>query len=539
MTLPTAWDYIVVGAGSAGSALATSLARRTTATVLLLEAGARESGHWFRLPIGVAHLLLGERGLQRYFTTEQPHLAQRRIFWPRGQGPGGSSQVNGMIWARGDPAEYDRWAAQGLAGWSYRELLEDFASSERYGRAASRTRGRSGPVPISTYGPLDPLTRGFLDACAAMGWARLEDYNDGIYEGAGLLQLNTRRGLRFSTRDAYLDPARGLANFTLLSDTPVTRIVLDGRRAAGVMCRVEGRETRLAARREVILCGGAIQSPQLLELSGIGDGRRLQDAGIAVAHDLPEVGNGLLDHLHVRLNMRASGARTVNDLQRRLDVKLAEGLRFAARRNGMLSTATCTAHALVRSEVDDPQPDVKLQLHLVTSPDARDATRYVLDPFPGFSIAIFQLRPFSRGSVHVVSPRPSDHPRIDPNYLGDARDRAATLRGLRLARALVAQAPLARYAREEIRPGPQATSEEALLNYVARSGTTSYHPIGTCRMGARGNGVVDARLRVHALEGLRVADASVMPTMPSSNTQAPAIAIGLKAARMIAEDALH
>ena len=531
------WDYIVVGAGAAGAALATTLARRNVGSVLLLEAGPRESGRWFRLPIGVAMLLVGDRGVTRYFTAEQAALDGRRIYWPRGIGPGGSSQINGMIWARGDPAEYDRWAAEGLAGWSYADLLEHFCAAERYDGAGSRTRGRDGPVPITNYSPADPLTRGFLAACAALGWRTLDDYNDGVYEGAGVLQLNTRRGLRFSVRDAFLDPAARLANFRLVSEAKVTRVDVADGRARGVRCVIEGAPYNLVARREVIVCGGAIQSPQLLELSGIGDPARLTPLGIPVRHASPAVGEGLIDHLHVRLNLRARGVRTVNDLERRLAVKIGQGLRFALHRDGFLSTATCTAHALVRSSGDDAQPDMKLQLHLVTSADARSATGYQLDPFPGFSIALFQLRPHSRGSVHVASPRSDDHPRIDPNYLGDARDVAAALRGLRLARRLAAQPPLARFVGAELRPGPDATSDHDLMAYVRASGTTSYHPAGTCRMGPPGGAVVDARLRVHGLRGLRVADASVMPTLPSSNTHAPAIAIGLKAAALVADDA--
>jgi choline dehydrogenase len=537
VALAAEWDYIVVGAGSAGAALAATLAQRNVGSVLLLEAGRRENGRWFRLPIGVAMLLIGERGVARYFTLPQPGLDGRRIYWPRGIGPGGSSQVNGMIWSRGDPAEYDGWAAHGLAGWSYAELLEYFRASERFEARGSRTRGRDGPLHIATYSPADPLTRGFLIACAALGWPTLADYNDGAYEGAGLLQLNTRRGLRFSVRDAFLDPAERLANFRLVSEALVSCIVVSEGRANGVRCTIDGEPRLLTARREVVVCGGAIQSPQLLELSGIGDPTRLCALGIPVRHPLPAVGEGLLDHLHVRLNLRAHGVRTVNDLQRRLGVKIAEGLRFAVHRDGLLSTATCTAHALVRSCRDDPQPDLKLQLHLVTSADARSATGYELDRVPGFSIALFQLRPRSRGSVHVASPRVGDHPRIDPNYLDDVRDREAALRGLRLARRLAAQPPLARFIRAELRPGANAASDDELMAYIRASGTTSYHPVGTCRMGRPGEGVVDACLRVHGLRGLRVADASVMPTLPSSNTQAPAIAIGLKAAALIAKDA--
>jgi choline dehydrogenase len=537
VTLAAEWDYIVVGAGSAGAALAATLAQRNVGTVLLLEAGKRESGRWFRLPIGVAMLLLGERGVTRYFTAEQPGLDARRIYWPRGTGPGGSSQVNGMIWARGDPAEYDRWAAQGLPGWSYDDLLPYFRASERYEGAGSRTRGRDGATPVAIYSPADPLTRGFLDACAALGWRTLDDYNDGVYEGAGLLQLNTLRGLRFSTRDAYLDPAAGLPNFRLVNEAPVTGIVLSEGRSVGVSCAIDGQLHRLTARREVVVCGGAIQSPQLLELSGIGEPARLQSLGLTVRHPLAAVGENLLDHLHVRLNLRAHGVQTVNDLQRRWSVKVAQGLRFALHRDGLLSTATCTAHALVRSREDDPQADLKLQLHLVTGADVRSASGYELDPFPGFSIGLFQLRPHSRGSVHIVSPRAADHPAIDPRYLCDARDRDAVLHGLRVARRLAAQPALARFVRAELRPGADARSEDELMAYIRASGTTSYHPVGTCRLGAPGVGVVDARLRVHGLRGLRVADASVLPTLPSSNTNAPAIAVGLKAADMIAEDA--
>jgi len=532
------WDFIVAGAGSSGAALAARLAQKQIGSVLLIEAGMPDNWHWLRIPIGVAPVLLGDRAVKRYFTEAEAHLGGRRIFWPRGRVPGGSSRINGMIWARGDPAEYAHWAAMDLPGWDYDSLLPYFQSIERYDDPRSRTRGRTGPVHVSRYSPCDPLTQGFLDACARLGMPTVQDYNDGRYQGAGVLQLSTRNGLRCSTKEAFLDPALRLDNFCLASGLAVERIMCEHRKAVGVIVRRDGVTHAIKARAEVIVCGGAIQSPQLLQLSGIGDAARLSQLALPVVHHLAGVGANLIDHLHVRVNVRARNVRTVNELMNGWPAKVVEGMRFLLHRDGMLATATCTAHALARTRDDDPQADVKLQLHNLTSPDARDPHRYVLDPHPGFSVGVFQLRPHSRGSVQIASGDPQADPLIVANYLADKRDREALLRGLRLARKVIQQPDLDRFAVEEIRPGRAVVDDDALLAWAGTCGSTSYHPVGTCRMGgdADAAAVVDHRLRVHGMNGLRVADASIMPTMPSSNINAACIAIGAKAADLVAED---
>ena len=441
--------------------------------------------------------------------------------------------MNGMFWVRGDPLEFDHWRELGNAGWGYSDLLPLFKRMESYAAGNSAVRGRDGPLSITEYSPRDPLSDAFLRACAQAGIPETDDYNGGGYYGAGLMQLSTRRGLRWGVREGYLRPAMKRSNLVVITAAHATRLLFDGNRATGVEYRREDHFDNVHARREVILCAGAVQSPQLLELSGIGDRARLDALGIAVRHHAPGVGENLRDHLQARLMVEVKGLDTLNDILPSLWKKSRMALRYALFRDGLMSAPGATAHAYVRSAPERRRVDIKLQLHHLTSPDERHPTKVVLDERPGFSIGVVHQQPSSRGSVHIRSTDPLAAPEIRPNYLSGPEDLPTFVRGLRIARRVTQQAAFAPYYVKELRPSRAAESDEALGEYVRATIFSSMHPVGTCRMGADVASVVDPDLRVRGVDGLRVADASIMPTIPASNTNAAAIVVGEKAADLI------
>lgn len=530
------FDYVVVGAGSAGCVLAARLTEGGRHSVLLLEAGGSDANINIRIPILVANILRDERLTWPLMTEPQGFLKGQRQLWVQGKVLGGSSSINGNLYVRGDPAEYDGWAAQGCAGWGYADLLPYFKRLEDFPSGDMRVRGRGGPIGCTQLHDFDPLSDAFLQACEEAGSPRRADYNDGSsYEGTFYSQYSTRRGLRSSTAAAYLRPAMKRPNLTVVTHALATRVLFDGTRAQGVEYVVDGRRCLASARREVVLSAGALHTPKLLELSGVGNAGLLRGRGIAVTHHLPGVGENLRDHTATRLTFECSQPVTINDIARSPWLKLREGLRFLVRREGLLTISSSTAQTNLRASPQSERADLLLRLQPFSGKDRYARTpRLGMDMFPGFTMSIGILNPRSVGCLHVRSPDPHEQAAMDPRYLSDENDLRMYVRGIRIARGVASQPALSRLIVRETRPGPGVEDEEAVVDYIRSSVSTSWHMVGTCRMGSDGLAVVDPQLRVHGLAGLRVVDASIFPTIPSSNTNIPTIAAAEKAADMIA-----
>ena len=509
--------YVVVGAGSAGCVLANRLSAKHD--VLLLEAGPRDRSIWIHLPIGYGKTMFHPVYNWGFYTDPEPEMNGRRIYWPRGRGLGGSSSINGLIYVRGQPEDYDHWAALGNKGWSWKEVLPYFERSE---------------TAVSEIPARHELVDAFIRGANELGIPASSDFNNGRQEGVGYYQLFTRNGFRSSSATAYLRPAEKRANLRIETDAYVTRILFHGNRAIGVKYRQHGVEKEVRAAAEVILSAGALQSPQLLQLSGVGAPKLTQSFGIPFVHDLPGVGENLQDHLQLRVMYKCAKPITTNDDLASVWGKLRIGAQWVFSRSGPLAIGINQGALFTKALPESKTPDV--QFHFATlSADLAGAKPH---PWPGFTMSVCQLRPESRGTVRIRSTDPFEAPAMQPKYLSAELDRRCAVAGVKLARAIAATSAMRSYVVEEYRPGESARSDDEILEFARNFGATIFHPSGTCRMGNDAMAVVDDRLRVHGIRGLRVVDCSIMPRLVSGNTHAPAVMIAEKASEMILEDNL-
>jgi choline dehydrogenase len=535
---PDTYDFIIVGAGSCGAALAGRLTEDSGTRVLLLEAGPADRSVWIHLPIGYGKTMWSPRYNWRFETDPEPGMHGRRMYWPRGKTLGGSSSINGLIYIRGQREDYDRWAALGNEGWGWNDVLPYFVRSEGNQRGDSAFHGADGPLKVSDVGATHELIEAFIDGAAQTGVPRTDDFNGASQEGAGYYQLTTHRGWRCSTAQAYLKPARRRPNLRIETEAHATRLLCEGQRVVGVQYMQGGVAKTAHCRAEVLLCAGAIQSPQLLQLSGIGPGALLSRFGIPVVKELAGVGENLQDHLQVRLYYECTRPITTNDQLNSLFGQARIGLQWLISRSGPLAVGINQGGCFMRALKDaDGRPVAAtpdIQFHVSTL--SADMAGGKVHPFSGFTLSICQLRPESRGHVRIRSTDPFEPPSMQPNYLSTDLDRRTTVAGVRAAREIAATPAMRPYVKREHKPGPDAGDDAALLEYCRSSGQTIFHPSGTAKMGRDALAVVDARLRVHGVGGLRVVDCSVMPTLVSGNTNAPAVMMAEKAVDLIREE---
>jgi choline dehydrogenase len=526
------YDFIVVGAGSAGCVLANRLTASGRQTVLLLEAGGEDDDRWIHIPLGYGKHFSNSK-VNWLFTSEADEkTGSRRILQPRGKVLGGTSSINGLVYVRGQHEDYDGWRDLGNSGWGYSDVLPYFRKAEDNQRGADEYHGVGGPLSVSDPAESHPLCEAFFEAAEACGYARNPDINGAEQAGFGYNQVTQRRGRRCSTAVAYLRPARKRPNLNIATDAHATRIVFSGRRAVGVEFLRGGRRETARARAEVILAAGAFNSPQLLQLSGVGPATLLRELGIAVLEDMPGVGANLQDHYNGRLVFESAEAFTLNDVVNHPLRKLREGLRYYLMRKGFLTMAASTATGFVSTDPRSSRPDIQIGLVLYSADKIGDA----LHSFSGFTLLVRLLRPESRGTVFIRSADPLAPAVIRPNYLSASKDGETLVAGMKITQRLVDAPAMRRYVARAYEPEQAFASDDEWLQYLRTRGGISYHPVGTCRMGNDPHAVVDERLRVHGFEGLRVIDASVMPTLVSGNTNAPTIMIGEKGADMILAD---
>ena len=526
------FDYIIVGAGSAGCVLANRLSTDPSNRVLLLEAGGRDINPWIHVPVGYFKTMHNPNTDWCYKAEADPGLCGRSLDWPRGKVLGGSSSINGLLYIRGQAEDFDHWRQLGNAGWAYDDVLPYFIRSEDQERGADKYHGVGGPLAVSNMRVRRNVCDAFIAACEELGIPRNDDFNGARQEGAGYFQLTSRKGFRCSTAVGYLRPAKRRKNLKIVTNALSERVLLDERRANGVRYFAEGRSVEVHARREVILSAGAIGSPHILMLSGVGPGAELMQFGIPVIHDLPGVGGNLQDHLQIRAVYKCTEP-TLNDEVNNFFLKMRIGLEYILFRSGPMSMAASLVCAFAKTRKELATPDI--QFHF--QPLSADKPGEGLHPYSAFTASVCQLRPESRGRIKLKNSDPFAYPAIHPNYLATRTDQETVVAGMKLTRRLSQSSAMAPYVEGELLPGPGAVTDEELLDSARTLAQTIYHPVGTCKMGNDEQAVVDERLRVRGIQSLRVADASIMPTITSGNTNAPAIMIGEKASDMILEEA--
>ena len=530
------FDYIVTGAGSAGCAIAARLSENGRHRVLLLEAGPEDRAFWLHVPAGYSRLFANPRLNWMFESEPEPELEGRTMYQPRGKVLGGTSSINGMVYMRGNPADYDLWRQRGCTGWDWDSVLPYFRKAEDQERGPDAAHGVGGPLRVSDQAVHWELGDHFIAAALEAGLPANNDFNDGEQEGAGPFQSTTNRKRRWSTATAYLKPARARPNLAIRTGAHATRLVIEDGRARGVEFRCDGVTNIARARGEIVVCGGVYGSPQLLQLSGLGPGELLRQFTIPVVRDMPAVGADLQDHFYVRLAFRCTERLTLNDIANSPVKKLLAGLQYVLFKTGPLTSNGICAGGFARSDPRLERPDIQLNFS-VWSFAERTQRGVVPHPFPGFTISAVHLRPDARGSVMLKSPDPLAAPAIRFNFLRTSYDLQALTAGMRLARKITRQPALARYVAEELVPGARVESDADFEAAIRKNAVSNLHPVGTCRMGADEAAVVDPRLRVNGIAGLRVVDASVMPSVPAGNTNAPTIMIAEKAADMILADA--
>jgi choline dehydrogenase len=522
-------DFVVVGAGSAGCVMAARLSEDPNARVVLLEAGGEDKNMWIHIPLGFGKTFADKRVNWCYETEPDPGAGGRSIFWPRGKVLGGSSSINGMVYIRGQHEDFDLWRQLGNTGWSSSDVLPYFKRAEHQTRGPDDWHATGGPLAVSDVQDGHPICEAFIRACNEAGYPRNDDFNGKEQDGVGYHQTTTRNGKRCSTAVGYLHPVRNRPNLQVVTGAHTQKVLFEGKRAVGVAYNQGGQDKVVRAKREVILCGGAIGSPQMLLLSGVGPAAELAGLGIPVVHDLPGVGKALQDHYSAAIKLKCKFPITVNDVMMNPLKMLWSGMEYFVMKKGALTVITAEVALFARTRPELATPDVKFSIATFSADRPQDG----LHKWSGFTLLVYQLRPESRGEIVLKSANPFDAPAMKPNYLATETDRRTIVDGLKLGRGLLASPHMQAYAESEYVPGPSVQTDAQLLDYARNNGGTVFHPTSTCKMGIDPMAVVDPELKVYGIEGLRVVDASVMPAVISGNTNAGTIMIAEKASDMI------